>query len=465
MKHKLLWLFLFIYTCSYTSESYISQIKVVDRCTLLTEVITAKSLGIRGVLYENFEHQKAIRACEKSFKEHPNDAHVKFLLSRAYSKASRYEEGFKLAKESCSAGDLGGCTLLGGYYNKGLYKNQRDDKKAYLLYMWSCTSGDPQACSNLSFFDYHNYVVKSSKERNDYLLQTCISGYYPPACSTYGYFSSYGGLGISKEQYEYANYKSCISGNKTGCMFLKMHLNKLMDKHRKEKIAYSQKLSCNSGNQEACGDLGNELSRKPKTRLNNLMTLALYEDGCNGGDTFSACRQAGLWKLSTEKGITQDIPLGIHYLEKSCYNSSNFSSCHDLANIHLNTPELEQIDERRGLKAVEMSCKLGSNAMGEFGCKHNIEICCKREKESKNYKMNIPHMENICNGSSIYACLDLAKFYLNTDEKEKRNIPRAKELIKKVCKSHIADERILNYGCDQEVKKCCLELKLFKSKK
>lgn len=162
----LLWFMLFS-TLLYAQNEYVSQIKVIDRCTHLTEVVTVDSLGIKGVLYENFEAVKSIRACEQSIKEHPHDPHVQFLLARAYTKERRYEEGFKLVKKSCRSGDLGGCTLLAGYYDHGLYSAKHDAKKAYLLYLWTCSKGDPQGCTNLAMLleNKRKYVSKNSKSK------------------------------------------------------------------------------------------------------------------------------------------------------------------------------------------------------------------------------------------------------------------------------------------------------------
>ncbi len=171
---KILLIFIFFISFVFSNNAYIEQIKVVDKCTYLVEPLTIKSLGIKGAKVNDFESQKAIRACEKSFEAHPNDPHVQFLLARAYTKGTaissemnipksirllipelndvspQYEKGYFLAKKSCENGDLGGCELLGYYAHKGLYKKQYSSKKRSLLWFWSCQLGNMKACHHLS---------------------------------------------------------------------------------------------------------------------------------------------------------------------------------------------------------------------------------------------------------------------------------------------------------------------------
>lgn len=268
---KLLLLFFFITSISSAQNSYIRQIRVVDACTFLTEVLTVKSLGIKGIHFDDIEAVKSIRACKKSLKKYPSDPHVAFLLARAYTKAKQYKEGIELARSSCRAGDLGGCTLLGGYYSHGLGVSH-DDKKAYLLWLWSCTQGDGHACRNLAIKVEHKdeYIPKDSKRKSDYLIEACISGMYPNACIVHASYMYSKDIPYDEDLYIYTNYKACASGHSNSCSELDDVLKNNKIPNRKAMSFQVYKESCNNKNARACRELGHIYGRMPRNRVNNL---------------------------------------------------------------------------------------------------------------------------------------------------------------------------------------------------
>ena len=377
----LLW-FMSLLSLIHAQNEYVSQIKVVDKCTHLTEVVTVNNLGIKGVLYENFESVKAIRACEQSIKEHPTDPHVQFLLARAYSKARRYKEGFELVKKSCKNGDIGGCTLLAGYYEHGLYAGKYDAKKAYLLYLWTCSKGDPQGCHNLAMLieNKRKYVSKNSKSKKDYLLDSCMGGLYSQSCVVYANHIHFKTIPYDKDIHEYSNYKACISGDSNSCSELWSSLTKNKDPLTQEKIFYSAKASCNNDNAKACRKVG-ALFGKKKDKVSNLMASTFYEDGCRNGDIRFSCWYAGTYKISRVKGIEQDIPEGIKYLEKSCYIGMNTFACYDLAKFYLYTQEEGYNDKKKAVKPLERACKIGNVRSLYMGCENGVELCCKEKQK------------------------------------------------------------------------------------
>ena len=264
-----------------SQNAYIEQIKVVDRCTHLVEPLTIKSLGIKGTNVKALESQKAIRACENSIQAHPDDPHVQFLLARAYTNGTsistntpirkeikqlipelndvspQYERGYLLAKKSCSSGDLGGCTLLGYYYHKGLYQNKYRSKKTYLLWLWSCSMGTPQACQSLSgIVEKGNYVPEDLKSHYSYSLDACVSGLYPRACSYYADQNSFKRFNTDKDITLYVNYRACVAGSNNACQDLIKTLNHNMNLENQKKLYYAIKQSCKNGNTKACEEIG-----------------------------------------------------------------------------------------------------------------------------------------------------------------------------------------------------------------
>ena len=382
------WTIIFVGFLS-AENRYIEQIKIVDQCTHLTEPLTIHNLGIKGTLYKKLDEFKAVRACEKSLKSHSNDPHVQFLLARAYTKAKRYNEGFSLAKKSCGSGDLGGCTLLGGYYNHGLYHKSYDQKKAIMLWQWSCGLGDQQGCVNLAMKidDHRSYVPKHSKSKEEYLLEACISDFYPQACVVYANHLYFKTIEYDKELNEYTNYKGCISGDSNSCLFLDELLKKNKDPLKKEKYFFSMNASCKNGNAKACRRIGTIFNKSGKSPVNKLLALTRYEEGCRNGDERFSCWYAGRYRIARIEGIVQDIPLGIKYFEKACYIGMNTFACYDLAKFYLYTEEAGYKDKDKAIKPLERACKIGNVRALYLGCDQGIEVCCKvkqKHQASKN---------------------------------------------------------------------------------
>ncbi|MFK5976372.1 MAG: tetratricopeptide repeat protein [Sulfurovum sp.] len=210
-------------------------------------------MSVKAILFEDIDATKAIKTCEKSLKKNPNDAHTLFLLARAYSKDKQYKKGFEYALNSCIKGDSGGCTLFGGYYYKGLHTPQ-DKKRAFLLYLASCTKGNPVACTNIAQMKEKNdpyskaYLTPSS----DLLLDACIRGNYPHGCEIYSNHIYFKKIAYDQERYEYSNYKACINGIEASCKRLWSLYDEYKIPIKEKKLEYVLELSCTNGNKNAC---------------------------------------------------------------------------------------------------------------------------------------------------------------------------------------------------------------------
>jgi len=293
----------------------------------------------------------------------------------------RYKEGFKLAKDSCRAGDIAGCTLLGGYYDFGLYNSKRNPKKTYKLYMWSCSKGDPQACHNLSVLidNQRSFTPKDSKKGEHYLMETCMGGLYPHACVVYANHRYFKSIEFDKNLYEYSTYKGCADGDDSSCSLLWTALEKNKDPLIKEKKFYSAKQSCNAYNAKACREVGDGYARLEPNRLNNIMALTFYEEGCSNGDERFSCWYAGKYLFSDLDGITQDMEKSFKYMKKSCYLGMNTFACYDLGNFFLYDEKYKNVKEAK--KLLTRACMIGNVRSLYLGCEHKIEKCCKGLKK------------------------------------------------------------------------------------
>ena len=433
---KILLSVIFLISFLVANSTYIDQVKVVDRCTYLVEPLTIKSLGIKGANVSDFEAQKAIRACEKSFEAHPDDPHVQFLLARAYTKgmsissnmnipksvrlsilelndvSPQYEKGYYLAKKSCKNGDLGGCELLGYYAHKGLYKKQYSSKKRSLLWLWSCQLGNIKACHHLSaIVSKGSYMPKDLKLAYKYSLEACTSNMYPRACEILEdqMTLSLRKYNIDDDTKLYIAYKACVSGSNNGCYRLKGFLDQNKSSENQKKLSYAINLSCNNGNAKACQTLGEIYAQLPNNKINNMMASTFFEDACmNGAERFS-CWHAGHYRVYPKIGLTKDIDLGLTYWEKSCYIGKNTFACNDLAQFYMFTDSVAYKNLKKAEKALKYACQLGNN--------------------------------NACN--------DLGQFRDNVINDKKKVI----KLFKGVCQSTNYDAVVR--GCEQGMEECC----------
>ena len=392
-------------------ERYLSHIKVVDACTQIAEPFKIDALGIKG---RGFEVQKAIRACEKSFKEHPSDPHVAFLLARSYSKGAidvkgmdlpkstllstpmfngpkpKYDKGYPLAKASCLAGDPGGCGLLGWYYYRSIIKSRHSNMKAFLLWRWACSEGNMQACQNLSVLieGARRYIPKDNKSEYLYSLEACMSGWYPHACediSEWMYLKKF----KENDLVTYVNYKACESGFDNACYFLKKQIREQNSTRSEDALLWIMKDSCNKGHAKPCERVGDIYAQKPENRINNLMASTFYELACAYGAEHFACWNAGIYKINKMDGVIRNVDLGLKYLKKSCYVGRNSFACYDLAIFYLDTDDKKYKNREEGLKVMKRSCVLGNGWAEGRGCYEGIESCCTKEIKMKIKKMKM----------------------------------------------------------------------------
>ena len=383
------------------ANSYIEQIKVIDTCVKLTEPLKIDSLGLKGISASMIDIKKSRIACQKSLQQHPKDPHIKFLLARAYSMGATtipqgifpqkkilqikelngilpdHSKAFTLAQESCQMGDIGGCMLLGYYYYTGKYP-RKDMKKAYLLWLWSCTKGNPHACQNLSeMIDEHkHYVPKNATEATKYSLQACLSGLYPRACVVLSdkWFHIKKPFKNDKRLKQYIDFHACVYGDHNACYFLFKDDNKTSI----DKKLYAFKYACNNRNANACTSAGIIYMENRDNLTNRVMAENLFEIACQLGDIYAGCWYAGAFKMNASLSIHQNIPLGITYLTKSCFVGKNSFACYDLATFYLKTKNKKYQNREKALPILERSCTLGNFHAVSLGCKEGISSCCEK---------------------------------------------------------------------------------------
>ncbi|RLA77328.1 MAG: hypothetical protein DRG30_00500 [Epsilonproteobacteria bacterium] len=330
---------------------YIEQIKVVDACLHLAEPTTIDALGVKGNgLKSKRDIDNAIEACTKSMAENSDDAHVQFLLGRAYTKSGEYPKGLMLARKSCQNGDSAGCTLLAIYYDKG-FAVKRSSAKKYLLLSWACSHGDPLGCFNLAVTNIRRdpYAPRKSKQTGAGFFDICVGGMYDRACIRYANNMYFKKFPYDEERFEYASYKACLLGDEVACYDLEKVLKQKEDTHIQKKIYYALEISCRKKNAKACERLG-IMHQNEATRSANLEWHKRNEKACIQGNMSRqhACYNAGGYYFQNSR----DIAKAIAYWEKSCHDREHATSCFFLGKFYLDDKNAEHKDKEKRYKLL-----------------------------------------------------------------------------------------------------------------
>jgi len=235
---------------SYISINYAHII--IDDCLYLTSPVQMQG-NVDAISFENIDVNKSIKTCSKSHEKYPENAHILFLLARVYARDKQYKKSFSFASKGCDKGSSEACGILANYYYKGIFV-KKNKKRAIFMYLANCAQGDPLSCTNLA-------QVKNKKDpltsrlrvkSSDLLLESCILGHYPQACSIYANYINHKKIPYDQDKYEYTAYKACIQGINSSCILLwdLYDTYKIADKEKK--IIYAKKLSCLRGNKNTC---------------------------------------------------------------------------------------------------------------------------------------------------------------------------------------------------------------------
>ncbi len=226
------------------------------------------------------------------------------------------------------------------------------------------------------------------------MLYLCLRGDYPPACYQHA-LDLFAQRRDGSGEYEYTISRSCLSGNRKGCFLYEKLLNDKKIQNSKAKKLYIYTKSCNNGNGEACVDVARYYGSKKRTKINNITTLALYEDTCKRGLSKTACRFAGDYYLARLEGIDRNVTRGLTYLEASCtpkryYEESASGSrswididlygCRDLVDYYLKAPPKEGGDISKAQSVLDRICRedYSYDYLNKTGCRLGIDPCCKK---------------------------------------------------------------------------------------
>jgi TPR repeat protein len=111
-----------------------------------------------SVEYANLDPQIAVPACEAAVAGDPANMRFKTLLARAFDKAGRGEEAYKLNEVAMAAGNLAAYHNMGNLYRKGLGV-KLDLAKAFELYLYAAERGHPEDQSNVGYMYFQGQGV------------------------------------------------------------------------------------------------------------------------------------------------------------------------------------------------------------------------------------------------------------------------------------------------------------------
>jgi hypothetical protein len=312
--------------------------------------------GFHGVPYEKLDARKAVDACRKRVKAHPEDAFGKFLLARALTKQKKHAEAFKLLQASCKMGDDAGCTLLGSYYFNGDKPATLDRKRAGELYKKACAHGYSPACMNLGVsYIFGSDASKDPAKGETMIFRECERGLVQ-ACARYVNFVFFKMMPATEDRYLYAAKKTCESGLECSKYWRMMELKS--DRASEYVNASVTETACKNGMAEACERLGDYYHRGRGVPLSFKKALSLYRQTCDGGRKRTACWKAGMIVFK----MGGDRKEALNLISTSCHKYKNDVACVNLAKIYLVEPSVAP-DENAAEKLLKQACKRG-NAEG-----------------------------------------------------------------------------------------------------
>lgn len=140
-----------------------------------------------------------------------------FQQGRSLVELKRYAEALPLLRQSCEAGNPGGCSWLGRCYDKG-FGVAVDNQQARQLYGKGCDGGSLRGCVGLGYLDQRGLGGPVDNQRARTLFERGCDGGEMLGCNNLGVLYG-GGLGVTQD---YARalqlyQKACDGGEMLGC--------------------------------------------------------------------------------------------------------------------------------------------------------------------------------------------------------------------------------------------------------
>ena len=221
-------------------------------------------------------------------------------------------------KQSCDAGNQGGCNGVGVMYENGLGGLPRDEAKAVTLFKQACDAGDGAGCNSLGRMYLRGKGVPRDEARAFALYkQSCDAG-FDQGCASAGHEYAKGKVVPKDDARAIALLKQACEGKgPLGCSFLGQMYAKGrgVPKDLARAMALFEQ-ACDAGNPLGCSSLGELYAEGKGAPKDEAHALALYKQACDLGGA-GGCTDLGEMYVDG-RGVPKDIVQAIALFKKGC---------------------------------------------------------------------------------------------------------------------------------------------------
>ncbi|HWG21903.1 MAG TPA: serine/threonine-protein kinase [Terracidiphilus sp.] len=230
----------------------------------------------------------------------------------------------------CNSGSAGACAALGQLYEHG-HGVASDGARALTLYQRACAANDASGCINLaSAYAGGNLVARDPDQALALYTKGCTLSPGDDCARIYDDLGDVykNGNGVAKNLVKAAELyrKSCIAGLVAGCTDLTNAADGLTEaknvKHDFVRAAGYYSTACDHGIPVACDDLGVQYDQGDGVPHSATKAAQLYQKACDGGD-ISGCGNLG-YDYWLGDGVPQDKNKGTELLRQSCKSGSQW---------------------------------------------------------------------------------------------------------------------------------------------
>ena len=292
------------------------------------------------------------------------EAEIKAHQAVTFYGEKNYDQAGPLAVESCNAGIMVGCRVLGLLYIHGKTVPQ-NYARARALFTQACNAeaGDASACDDLGWMDMNQFDLPP-----DYAAaRTLTSG-------------------------------ACDAGDMRGCTDFGVLLEQGLGGEKDSPRAMAKYAkSCNGGNMDGCAYQGSALASGLAGSSDIVQARPVLDKACAGGSDFGCS-----W-LAIVMEVSGDYTGGRANFEKACKSEEAFGCVGAAQDAAFGRGGPRDLDRARG--EFRKSCDDG-NMFGCAGLGESYSVDARQD-----LKQGLDLLRQSCRNESSYGCFDLALDY------------------------------------------------------
>jgi TPR repeat protein len=330
------------------------------KCDELAGNPSAVDTRVAGVPFAALDHASAIPVCEGDVKNYPTSLRLRYQLARAYAKAGRYDEQFKIADELVTQGYGPAMGMLGSAFEQG-HGKPKDLVKAREWLQKGVDAGDPTSMITLGYV-----IAKSTdqgaKEDAVKLYRRAAELGGSQALQNLGSAYQYG-RGVEKDHVEAIKwYEAAYAAGLINSAYAVGRLllyGETSVKNETAALAWLKK-AADAGHKDAMFLIGwMHAEGKGELKENSLEALSWYRKAAKAGSA-PAMNNIAVFYANGEAGLAQDLSEAINWYRQSAI-AGGTKAMINISRLLFDAPEgSAQVKE-----AIEWLAKAAANGSAE----------------------------------------------------------------------------------------------------